>query len=66
MTNTFEPNALYPFDKITIKIPKALQGGTYNAKLEINDEPIIIQTPKPPKTKTIIRIKTMKRKGVTM
>tara|TARA_B100001123_G_scaffold447474_1_gene605097 strand:+ start:57 stop:1412 length:1356 start_codon:yes stop_codon:yes gene_type:complete len=46
MTNTFEPNALYPFDKITIKIPKALQGGTYNAKLEINDEPIIIQTPK--------------------
>ena len=46
MTNPIEPNVLYPFDKITIKIPKALQGGTYSAKLELNDEPIIIQTPK--------------------
>ena len=36
----------YPFEDITIKTPKALQGGTYCAKLELDDEPIIIQTPK--------------------
>ena len=36
----------YPFEDIKIKTPKALQGGTYCAKLELDDEPIIIQTPK--------------------
>ena len=36
----------YPFEDITIKTPKALQGGTYCAKLELDEEPIIIQTPK--------------------
>ena len=36
----------YPFQDIKIKTPKALQGGTYCAKLELDDEPIIIQTPK--------------------
>jgi uncharacterized protein YjbI with pentapeptide repeats len=36
----------YPFEDITIKTPKALQGGTYCANLELDDEPIIIQTPK--------------------
>ena len=36
----------YPFEDIKIKTPKALQGGTYCAKLELGDEPIIIQTPK--------------------
>ena len=36
----------YPFNDIKIKTPKALQGGTYCAKLELNEEPIIIQTPK--------------------
>jgi len=36
----------YPFDKIKIKTPKALQGGTYCANLVINEGPLIIQTPK--------------------
>jgi hypothetical protein len=36
----------YPFDKVKIKTPKALQGGTYCANLVINDRPVIIQTPK--------------------
>ena len=36
----------YPFDKITIKTPKAIQGGTYCANLEVYDGPIVIQTPK--------------------
>ena len=41
-----KPNKQYPFDNLSIQIPKALQGGTYSAKLLIDDEPIIIQTPK--------------------
>ena len=40
------PDEEYPFDKIKIKTPKALQGGTYCANLEIENGPIIIQTPK--------------------
>ena len=28
----------FRFEDITIKTPKALQGGAYSAKLEINDE----------------------------
>jgi len=36
----------YPFDKVKIKTPKALQGGTYCANLVINEGPVIIQTPK--------------------
>lgn len=46
MNNIIEANELYPFNSIKIKTPKALQGGTYSAKLELNNEPIVIQTPK--------------------
>ena len=46
MNNIVEANTSYPFDDIKIKTPKALQGGTYSAKLELNNDPIIIQTPK--------------------
>jgi hypothetical protein len=40
------PDDDYPFDDITIKTPKALQGGSYCANLEIYDGPVIIQTSK--------------------
>lgn len=40
------PDENYPFDKIKIKTPKALQGGTYCANLEVDNSPLIIQTPK--------------------
>ena len=46
MNSEFLPNENYPIDNITIKTPKALQGGTYSATLELNSKPIIIQTPK--------------------
>ncbi len=46
MDTIVEANTSYPFDDIKIKTPKALQGGTYSAKLELNNEPIVIQTPK--------------------
>ena len=46
MDNIIQANESYPFNSIKIKTPKALQGGTYSAKLELNNEPIVIQTPK--------------------
>lgn len=46
MENLLNPTKDYPFDDITIKTPRALQGGTFCANLEINDGPILIQTPK--------------------
>ena len=46
MDAMLSPDKNYPFDKVKIKTPKALQGGTYCANLEINDRPIIIQSPK--------------------
>jgi len=46
MENLLHPTEDYPFEDIIIKTPKALQGGTFCANLEINDNPIIIQTPK--------------------
>lgn len=46
MENLLNPTKNYPFDDITIKTPRALQGGTFCANLEINDGPILIQTPK--------------------
>jgi hypothetical protein len=46
METMLTPDKNYPFDEITIKTPKALQGGTYCANLEINNGPIVIQTPK--------------------
>jgi len=46
MNSEFLPNENYPLDDIKIKTPKALQGGTYSAILEINSKPIIVQTPK--------------------
>lgn len=36
----------FDFENIKLKTPKALQGGTYSAKLVLNDKPVIIQTPK--------------------
>ena len=55
MENMLNPSNEYPFDEIKIKTPKALQGGTYCANLELHDTPIIIQTPKC-KTKNGIHI----------
>ena len=55
MENMVNPSNEYPFDEIKIKTPKALQGGTYCANLELQDNPIIIQTPKC-KTKNGIHI----------
>jgi len=46
MENIVSPDNDYPFERIKIKTPKALQGGTYNAKLLLDDSPILIQTPK--------------------
>ena len=46
MDATLSLDKNYPFDKIKIKTPKALQGGTYCANLVINEGPVIIQTPK--------------------
>ena len=46
MDTMLSPDEEYPFDKIKIKTPKALQGGTYCANLEIENGPVIIQTPK--------------------
>ena len=46
MENLLNPTKDYPFDDITIKTPRALQGGTFCANLEINEGPILIQTPK--------------------
>ena len=46
METMLTPDLNYPFDDIKIKTPKALQGGTYCANLEINNGPILIQTPK--------------------
>ena len=36
----------YPFDDIKLKMPRALQGGTYTSNLVVNDNPLLIQTPK--------------------
>tara|TARA_Y100000389_G_scaffold57468_1_gene53490 strand:- start:5048 stop:6310 length:1263 start_codon:yes stop_codon:yes gene_type:complete len=46
MENLLNPTKDYPFGDITIKTPRALQGGTFCANLEINEGPILIQTPK--------------------
>ena len=46
MENIVTPTDDYSFKDIVIKTPKALQGGTYCANLEMHDRPIIIQTPK--------------------
>ena len=46
MENMLNADRTYPFDKIGIKTPKAIQGGTYSAKLTLDDNVIIIQTPK--------------------
>ena len=36
----------FPFEEIKIKNLKPLQGGTFLASLELDEEPIVIQTPK--------------------
>lgn len=46
MNDLFQPDSNFPFDDIKLKTPRALQGGTYIANLDINDNSIIIQTPK--------------------
>tara|TARA_B100001093_G_scaffold506075_2_gene564393 strand:- start:2749 stop:3897 length:1149 start_codon:yes stop_codon:yes gene_type:complete len=46
METMLSPDKNYPFDRIKIKTPKAVQGGTYCSNLEIDDGPIIIQTPR--------------------
>lgn len=46
MENLITSTKDYPFDDIKLKMPRALQGGTYTSNLEINDGPLVIQTPK--------------------
>lgn len=46
MDNLFQTDSSFPFDDIKLKTPRALQGGTYIANLSVNDNNIIIQTPK--------------------
>ena len=46
MDDLFQTDSSFPFDDIKLKTPRALQGGTYTANLDINDNSIIIQTPK--------------------
>lgn len=46
MENIITSTKDYPFDDIKLKMPRALQGGTYTSNLEINDGPLVIQTPK--------------------
>ena len=46
MNSEFLPNDDYPIDDIVIKTPKALQGGTYSASIELNSQPIVVQTPR--------------------
>ena len=41
-----ETNKNYPFDKIKLHTPQPIQGGSYLAKISLNDNPIIFQTPK--------------------
>jgi hypothetical protein len=46
MDDLFQTDSSFPFDDIKLKTPRALQGGTYIANLSVNDNNIIIQTPK--------------------
>ena len=46
MDDLFQTDSSFPFDDIKLKTPRALQGGTYTANLSVNDNNIIIQTPK--------------------
>ena len=36
----------FPFEKISLANPHGLQGGAYFSKIRINNEPVIVQTPK--------------------
>ena len=46
MENMLTPDNTYPFEDVTLKTPKAIQGGTYSSKLNLDGNPIIVQTPK--------------------
>ena len=46
MENMLTPDNTYPFEDVTLKTPKAIQGGTYSSKLNLEGNPIIVQTPK--------------------
>ena len=46
MDNILNINEDCDFKEILLKSPKPVQGGTYFSKLEINNMPILIQTPK--------------------
>lgn len=39
-------NNKFPFEKISLANPQGLQGGAYFSKIRINNEPVIVQTPK--------------------
>tara|TARA_B100000424_G_scaffold269815_1_gene267614 strand:+ start:3560 stop:4813 length:1254 start_codon:yes stop_codon:yes gene_type:complete len=41
-----ETDKNYPFDDIRLHTPQPIQGGSYLAKISLNDNPIIFQTPK--------------------
>ena len=41
-----ETDKNYPFDDIRLHTPQPIQGGSYLAKISLNDNPVIFQTPK--------------------
>ena len=41
MSSELLPDENYPFDNVSIKTPKALQGGNYSAQLELNNQPLV-------------------------
>ena len=41
-----ETDKKYPFERIKVHTPQPIQGGSYLAKISLNDDPIIFQTPK--------------------
>ena len=59
MSDIFDTNSQFPFDKISLITPSTVSGGVYFSKILINKTPLYIQSPKC-KTKTGI-IKTGKK-----
>ena len=54
MEELIETTSDYPFDDLSLQTPQSLQGGSYLAKLCLNDEPVIFQTPKCKRKKVYI------------
>ena len=46
MENITEPNESFDFSKLSLAHPTGIQGGAYFTKIQYNDKPLYIQTPK--------------------